>query len=213
MRKKSTRERGTRPLLWNHFGPDTIPLEKQEKSGVAGNDPDEWRKTVLFVPESRQLYTLPIAIFSCIREGAKFTKKGRASLMADMGATLQVFDDRVLVDRYLPAEPIPTDQNEPVYLDVQSVRNPATKARNVRRRIAASPGWTMTCIVVWDKTIIDRNQMRAVLDDAGKLVGLGDGLLALWRRAGWTNIADAVRAHAASVPRALAFIGVPVTLT
>jgi hypothetical protein len=34
---------GTRPLLWNHFGPDTIPLEKQEKSGVAGNDPDEWR--------------------------------------------------------------------------------------------------------------------------------------------------------------------------
>jgi CRISPR/Cas system endoribonuclease Cas6 (RAMP superfamily) len=28
---------------------------------------------------------------------------------------------------------------------------------------------------VWDKTIIDRNQMRAVLDDAGKLVGLGDG--------------------------------------
>jgi hypothetical protein len=55
--------------------------------------------------------------------------------------------------------------------------------------------------------------MQAVLHDAGKLVGLGDGLLALWRRAGWTNIADAVRAHAASVPRALAFIGVPVTLT
>jgi len=29
----------------------------------------------------------------------------------------------------------------------------------------------------------------------------------------WTNIADAVRAYAASVPRALAFIGVPMTLT
>jgi hypothetical protein len=97
---------GTRPLIWNHVRPEAIPLTKQEKRGVAGNDPDEWRKAVLFVPESRQLYTLPIAIFSCIRKGAKFTKKGRASLMADMGATLQVFDDRVLVDRYLPAEQV-----------------------------------------------------------------------------------------------------------
>jgi CRISPR/Cas system endoribonuclease Cas6 (RAMP superfamily) len=27
----------------------------------------------------------------------------------------------------------------------------------------------------WDKTIVDRTQMQAVLHDAGKLVGLGDG--------------------------------------
>jgi predicted transposase YbfD/YdcC len=45
------------------------------------------------------------------------------------------------------------------------------------------------------------------------LAALRNGLLVLWRRAGWTTIADAVRAHAASVARALAFIGVPVTLT
>ncbi len=25
-----------RPLLWHHFGPDAISLEKQEKSSVAG---------------------------------------------------------------------------------------------------------------------------------------------------------------------------------
>jgi hypothetical protein len=166
---------GTRPLIWNHFGPEAIPLTKQEKRGVAGNDPDEWRQKVLFDPTTRQLYSLPIAIFSCFREAAKFTKKGRGTLMSDMGATLQVFDDRVLVDRYLPEEPIPTDQNEPVYLDVQSVRNPATKARNVRYRIAASPGWRAQFTIFWDKTIIDRAQMQAVLHDAGKLVGLGDG--------------------------------------
>jgi hypothetical protein len=166
---------GTRPLLWNHFGPDVIPLEKQEKSGVAGNDPDEWRKKVLCDEEKRQLYILPIAVFACLREAAKFTKKGRGSLMSDVGATLQVFDDRVLVDRYLPEEPVPTDPNAPVYLSVQSVRNPATKARNVRYRIAVCPGWCTTFTIVWDKTIIDRNQMQAVLNDAGKLIGLGDG--------------------------------------
>jgi hypothetical protein len=38
-------------------------------------------------------------------------------------------------------------------------------------------------------------------------------LLALWHRAGWTNIADAVRATAASVMTALTLIGVPPTLT
>ena len=45
------------------------------------------------------------------------------------------------------------------------------------------------------------------------LAALRNGLLALWRRAGWTNIADAVRATAASVASALAFIGAAPTLT
>lgn len=48
---------GTRPLLWHHFGIDAIPLEKQERSGVSGNDPEEWRKTVLMTSD-RQLYLL-----------------------------------------------------------------------------------------------------------------------------------------------------------
>jgi hypothetical protein len=74
----------------------------------------------------------------------------------------------------------------------------------------------------------DRNHMRTGRAPQA-LAALRNGLLALWRRAGWTNIADAVRAHAASgrmdehrrcgagtcgpPPRALAFISVPVTLT
>ncbi|HEY4721974.1 MAG TPA: hypothetical protein VII92_09020, partial [Anaerolineae bacterium] len=37
---------GVRPLFFHRFGPDAMPLEKQERSGVAGNDPTEWRKTV-----------------------------------------------------------------------------------------------------------------------------------------------------------------------
>lgn len=45
------------------------------------------------------------------------------------------------------------------------------------------------------------------------LVALRNGLLALWRRAGWTNMAAAVRATGASVAAALACIGARVTLT
>jgi hypothetical protein len=36
---------GTRPLLFHHFGPETIPADgRRERAGVAGNNPDEWRK-------------------------------------------------------------------------------------------------------------------------------------------------------------------------
>jgi hypothetical protein len=178
--------KGVRPLLLHHFGPDALPLEKQEKDGVAGNSPNEWRKTALVTKEG-QLYLKPTYAFATIRDAAKHTKKGKGSIQSAVAATLQVLDNVILIDRYFPgfpsaavfdintAEPPPRDETEPVYLDVQSVRNPSTKARNIRYRVAASPGWSCSFTILFDKTIVDRNQMRAVLNDAGVLVGIADG--------------------------------------
>lgn len=166
--------KGTRPLIWHRFGPDAIPLEKQEKTGVAGHDPEEWRKTVLMTRE-RQLYLEPTYIFGSIRDGARYTKKGRSSLQPIIAATLQVLDDRILVDRFVPDEPIPTDPEELVYMDIRSVRNPNTKGRNIRYRIAAASGWATSFALTWDKTIVSRAEMQAVLSDSGRLVGLADG--------------------------------------
>lgn len=166
--------KGTRPILWHHFGPDAIPLEKGERTGVAGHDPEEWRKTVLFTPE-RQLYVEPSYIFGTIIGGARQVKKGRGSIQADVAATLQVTDDLVLFDRFLPAEPIPTDRTELVYMDIRSVVNPGTKGRNVRYRIAAASGWSTIFHLLWDKTVVNRAQMEAATRDAGTLVGIGSG--------------------------------------
>lgn len=166
--------KGVRPILWHHFGPDAIPLEKKEKSGVAGNDPEEWKKTVLMTGD-RQLYIDPSYVFGCVREASKYTKKGRGTLMNPVSATLQVVDNRILVDRFVPEEPIPTDLEKPVYMDIRSVKNPTTKGRNVRYRIAASAGWSASFSLQWDKTIVSRNEMQSVLNDAGQLVGLGNG--------------------------------------
>ena len=66
-------------------------------------------------------------------------------------------------------------EREPVYLDVRSVRNPSTRGRNVRYRVAASPGWKTSFSISWDDTLLNENEMRAVLIDAGRFVGLGDG--------------------------------------
>lgn len=164
---------GTRTMLWNWFGPDAIPLEKQERTGVAGNDPEEWKRTVLKTSEG-QLYVEPSYVFGCFKEGAVHTKKGRGSIQSLVVATLQVMDERILVDRFLLDEP-QRDPTLPVYLDVRMVVNPTTKARNIRYRIAAGPGWKMGFRILWDKTVVDRHQMQAVIRDAGKLVGIGNG--------------------------------------
>jgi hypothetical protein len=171
---------GTRPILWHKFGPESLPLEKQERTGVAGNDPEEWRKTVLCTKEG-QLYIRPDYVFSCLREAARYTKKGRGSIQKYVAATLQVSPDRLLFDRHIPGfdgglpEEMPTDDTLPVYLDIRGVRNPSTRARNVRYRVAASTGWHMAFTLMWDCTVASRNQLEAVTIDGGKLVGLGDG--------------------------------------
>ena len=178
--------KGRRQLFGHRFGPDAIPLEKKERTGVAGNDPEEWRKTVM-VTKDGQLFMEPTYAFATIREGAKYVKKGKGSIQPSMIATLQIVDNRILVDRYMPGypnckaydvskeNPPKEDAEEPVYLDIRMVRNPQTKAANIRYRIVASPGWTCEFTIEWDKTIVSRGEMEATLIDAGKLVGIGNG--------------------------------------
>jgi hypothetical protein len=170
--------KGQRPLLWHAFGPDAIPLEKVERTGVAGHDPEEWRKTVLVLP-SGQLYLHSSYLFGCIRDGAKYTSRKRGTIQPFVSATLQLTDDMVLLDRFLPdptlRTPPPTDPTQPVYLDIRSVKNPATKARNVRYRVAICAGWELSFSIFWDKTIVSRGEMEASITDAGRFVGLGDG--------------------------------------
>lgn len=184
--KAKVQIKGLRPLLQHRFGPDALPLEKQEKTGVAGNDPEEWRKTCM-VDQNGQLYLEPTYIFGALRNGAKHTKKGKGSIQTDVAATLQVLDDTILINRYYPgfpnghsfdvaiAEPASNDKSLPVYIDIAGVRNPSTKGRNVRYRLACSPGWECEFNLLWDKTLVSRSQMEAVIIDTGVLVGLADG--------------------------------------
>lgn len=178
--------KGTRPLWWHHFGADALPLEKGEKTGVAGNDPQEWRRTVL-VNKDGQLFLEPTYLFGTITNGGRFIPKKRGTIMLDIAATLQVADDCIFVDRWFPGFPNghvfdiksvvapPNVPDLPVYLDVRGVRNPVTKGRNIRYRVAASPGWTISFTIQWDKTVVQRDQLHSAIIQAGMLVGLGSG--------------------------------------
>lgn len=166
---------GTRPLMWHAFGPEAMPADgnRKERQGVAGNDPSEWEKTVLLTKDG-QLYLRGDYVFGCLRNASAFTKRGRGTLQKYVQATLQVVEDRVLTNRKMP-DKLTNDPDEPVYLDVRGVRNPATKGRNVRYRVTSSPGWELTFTLLWDRTIVSQNEMAAILQDASTLVGLGDG--------------------------------------
>jgi hypothetical protein len=167
--------RGTRPLLWHAFNPEALSGSRKERAGTKGNDPMEWKSTVLAAPGG-QLYLLPDQVFACMREGAKYTKRGRGSVQGALSATLQILGDRVLTDRKLPkGDDVPTDHAAPVYLDVRSVNNPNTRGRNMRYRVAASPAWTASFELTWDPTIVSREDMNKIIEDAGQLAGIGSG--------------------------------------
>lgn len=171
---------GSRTLLWHRFGIDAIPLEKQERTGVSGNDPEEWRRSVLMTPD-RQLYILSSYLFRCIRDAAPFIKRGK-SFQNAVAATLQVVEDAILLpDRYVPQKPVVIEQGQtygevpPVYILVAGVKNPTTRNRNIRYRVAASPGWQCGFNLLWDKTVISRGEMESLCLTAGQLIGVGDG--------------------------------------
>jgi hypothetical protein len=168
---------GIRPLLWHRFGLDALPIEKKARSGVAGNDPDEWRKTVL-ATKTGQLYIEPTYVFGSLRDGARLIPYRKGSLQSVVVSALQVKETRILIDRSLPKgdlRQLIQAEDQPVYLDVRGVRNPATHARNVRYRVAASPGWRASFTLSWENTLLSENQVRAVLNDAGQFKGVGDG--------------------------------------
>ena len=95
-------------------------------------------KSVL-VNDSNQLHLLPESIFGCIRDGSKYTKSGKCTMQSMVTATLQIVDSIILTDRFLPVN-ITRDVAKEVYLDVRSVKNPTTRGRNIRYRIAAKAG-------------------------------------------------------------------------
>ncbi len=173
--KANVRIVGERPILFNRFSVDSIPLGKKEKTGVAGNDPEEWKRSVMKT-EERQLYVESSYIFGCLRDGGKHIKSGKGSIQAKLASTLTVPDNIVLIDRFVPLDDdLSHDNTQPVYLDVRSVKNPTTKSRNIRYRIAASKGWRATFEIEWENTIVSRGEMEEAVKSAGSFVGLGDG--------------------------------------
>lgn len=166
---------GIKPLLFHTF-PIEMLNKSKSKSGGIGNDHEEWKQTVL-MDENRQLFVYQSYIVGSITAGGKQIKQGKGTINKKVGATLEVVEDKILIEnRFVPKEEnLMNKPSDPVYLDVRSVVNPMTKGRNLRYRIAASPGWEASCTISWDDRAVSKEDMKACVENAGLFEGIGDG--------------------------------------
>lgn len=167
--------RMTREYMWHNPADDIFDGGRKAKTGTAGSDPDEWKKTYTATKDG-QLYIKSEQIFGCMREGGKFTKAGRGNLKSSVAATLQVEEDKILLPlKIKPDEVLPTnDPAASLYIDKRPVKNPATKAMNMRYRLAAASGVEAEFTLSYDNTILNSGLVESVLTDAGRMVGIGD---------------------------------------
>ena len=166
---------GTKPILFCTFPVDTLSSSKSKEGGT-GSNKEEWKKTVLMMP-NRQLYVNSSYIIKSITEGAKLIKEGRGSISKKVGASLTGADDKILItNRFVPEEDKLTslDQDD-VYIDMRSVVNPMTKGRNIRYRIAAKAGWELTTTLIWHPRLASSDQIKESAINAGLMEGIGDG--------------------------------------
>lgn len=163
---------GTRPILFNRFSPESIPLERKEMKGVAGNNPEEWKNTYRTTSDG-YLYVDGSYIHRCLINAAKFTKRGLQSTLA---ATLETKNDILIFEnrKILNTEEITTDSSEEIYIDVRSVRMSKTASRHIRYRLATSSGWKTSFLIQWESSLINKELMESVCHDAGLFVGIGD---------------------------------------
>jgi hypothetical protein len=168
---------GTRPFLFHHLAINFLSTDRKTLSGTSGNNPEEWKNTVLYEKKKRQLYVPSSYILGSFRNGSLYTKVGRGTIMKKVVATLMVVDETILFDRYLPEEDKIkiNEDSEKVYLDVRAVRNPNTKGSNLRYRVAMKKEYKFKFGIMWDDSIVSEDHMRNVARDAGMLVGIGDG--------------------------------------
>lgn len=174
---------GIKPMLFNTFVTEILLDPKKSRSGTCANDPSEWKLTVL-MDEKRRLYILDTYIIRSVTEGGKEIKSGRGNISKKVASYLEAAgceENPIPGKIFLDGLVVPSDENltttvtEPVYLDVRSVVNPATKGRNVRYRIAAKAGWKISFILTWNDSLVSVANMKLCVESAGLFQGLGDG--------------------------------------
>lgn len=147
---------GESPLLMHAY--PMVPIEAIEKKS-----PEEQAAYSAYRdPDTKELYVPGIAIQRALVAAAAYSKgKGRASLQKVAAACLLVTPERVSLG------------TKEYTIDTRPVVVPATKGRVLRHRPRLDK-WQIKFTLTWDDTLLTATQVRRMVDDMGKLVGLLD---------------------------------------
>lgn len=145
---------GLSPLLMHAY--PLVPVEAIEKKTAA----EQAEIAAYRIPGSGRLCIPSTAMQRALVGGAGYSKgKGRASLAKPAAACLLV--DDVYLD-------LGTDKYE---IDARPVVIPATKGRVVRYRPRLDK-WSVKFDLSYDDTLLSAKQVRQIVDDTGKNVGI-----------------------------------------
>jgi len=157
MKSIGVRITGISPLLLHRF-----PLEGTP-AGYAKWSPEKQAEFATYRdPDTHELRVQSEAIRQSMIAAAKWTKgKGRASLKADVAAVVEI-------------EPEWLSLGTTEYkIDTRSVVNATTKGRVLSHRPRLHE-WALSLTLVYDPVLVTPAQLREVLDNAGRRIGIGD---------------------------------------
>ena len=148
---------GISPILMHAF--PLVPIEGLEKKTMQ----EQAEVSAYRIPgDSRELYIPGVAVQRALVGGAAYSKgKGRASLAKSAAACLLV------------AEPYLGLGTTEYAIDARPIVIPATKGRIVRYRPRIDK-WYVSFSLDFDSTLLSEVQVRQIIDDTGKHVGLLD---------------------------------------
>ena len=148
--------KGETPLLMHRF-----PLEKIE--ALENKSIEEQAEIAAYRDaETQELYVPGIAFQRALIAGAVFSKgKGRSSLQKSAAACLMIKPERISLG---------TKKYE---IDIRPVVVPATRGRINRARPRLDE-WKLNLEIEYDDVLLTESQVRKIVDDTGKRVGILD---------------------------------------
>ena len=145
-------------------GTSALLMKKYPETPIEGFDkkpPEEQAELSAYrIPGSEELYIPGVAVQRALVKAATYSKgKGRASLQKVAAACLMVLPEYVGLG------------TQKYTVDSRPVVVPATRGRIMRHRPRIDK-WKGTFGLEWDETLLTEGQVKKIVEDMGKRVGL-----------------------------------------
>lgn len=161
---------GRTPLLLHRFTDAAAEAATSGARSAVNGDrgtPREQAEQCLYISEDDGAIVIPQPnLLRAIIDAGKFHKAGKSKVTTQKSSLIPACVDLDEIE-------YPLEHEEPWDVDTRPVRIPATGGRILRHR-ARFNQWKLRFVVMLDDKIIGLNVFRAIMDDAGSKIGLGD---------------------------------------
>lgn len=169
--KFNVRLEGITPLICNRFHDEAaMAATSGSRSSAAGQERgtpmEQATKKVYTSADGKRLIIPQPNLLRCLVDGGTFHKVGKAQVTTKEKSMLFSCID-------IAVSEIDLIYKQPWRVDTRAIVIPSTKGRILTHR-PMFDDWALAFEIYIDGDIITPNLVRAIIDDAGKRVGLGD---------------------------------------